>query len=108
MFQVPELAEEFPKLRIAIEHIGAPRISKGYLRTHGTGFQGSRTNFPSSFPDMSGFFEWKSLMSSASSHQNVFCKISGLVQLCRETEEPNFEKRGKAWSMEMAGNFTMV
>lgn len=62
---IKKLVAQFPSQRFIVDHIAKPQIAKGYIK------------------------EWKDDMEQLAKHQNVFCKISGMVT---EADWKNWKK----------------
>ena len=79
---VPDLAEQFPELKINVHHIACPEISKseeqrGCVNRYATnGF-----NLNLTIAGKPGFKAWADAMSAAAEHPNVYCKVSDLLSV---------------------------
>ena len=77
---VPDLAEEFPELKINIHHIACPEISTSEGR-YQIEFETGSCHTLHLIAGKPGFKAWADAMSAAAAHPNVYCKLSDLMSV---------------------------
>ena len=98
---VPDMAEEFPELKINIHHIACPEISKSERR-QSVHLKGGHILMLNLIAEKPGFKAWADAMSAAAAHPNVYCKISDLLSV-----DDNRTATGeRGWKLETVKPYT--